>query len=66
MLFVGLVLVHVVIKLVLKSEDQGWSRITGHHLCGIHTSFTEHIYIRIHKISSRVQPHEYHYNAEPF
>ena len=53
MLFVGLVLVHVVIKMVLTSEDRGWSCIT----CVIHTSFTEHI--RIHKTSTRVQPHEY-------
>ena len=37
---------HVVLKLVLKSEDRGWSRIT----CVIHTSFTEHI--RIHKTST--------------
>ena len=40
MLFVGLAVQHVVIKLVLKSEDQ---RITECHLCVIHTSFTEHI-----------------------
>ena len=32
---------HVVLKLVLKSEDRGWSRIT----CVIHMSFTEHIRI---------------------
>ena len=42
MLFVGLALVHVVIKLALKSEDQ---HITERHLCVIHASFMEHIKI---------------------
>ena len=58
MLFVGLEIQHVVIKLVLKSEDQEGPLVLHHrgafmlHSCVIHVSFTDHEVINLNPSST--------------